>query len=218
MKAAFPLILSAPSGGGKTTIAKQLLARRSDVGYSVSATTRPRRAGEVDGRDYHFLTPEDFRARVGRNEFAEWAEVHGNLYGTLRSEVDRLLSTGHHVVMDIDVQGAEQFHRAFPDSVLVFLLPPSAAELLARLTGRNTEDAATLRRRLESAVKELEAVPMYHYVVVNDNLEAAIARVSAIVDAEEANRSRVRGLSETVSRLLADLNGELSTSRLAGRD
>src|SRR5690606_220242 len=103
---------------------------------------RDRREGEVDGRDYHFLTPADFRERVDRNEFAEWAEVHGNLYGTLRSEVDRLLSSGLHVVMDIDVQGAEQFHRSFPESVLVFLLPPSASVLVSRLTGRKTEAAA----------------------------------------------------------------------------
>src|SRR5690606_17584084 len=129
----FPLILSAPSGGGKTTIARELLQRRGDLGYSVSATTRPRREGEVDGRDYHFLTRTAFLERVEQGDFAEWAEVHGNLYGTLRSEVKRLLSSGRHVVMDIDVQGAEQFRRAFPDSVLVFLLPPSASILAARL-------------------------------------------------------------------------------------
>ncbi len=212
MNLSFPLILSAPSGGGKTTIARQLLGRRSDMGYSVSATTRPMRAGEVDGRDYHFLTRDEFMERVGKGEFAEWAEVHGNLYGTLRSEVEGMLDRGQHVVMDIDVQGAEQFRRAFPDSVLVFLLPPSAAVLVSRLAGRRTEGAEALRTRLTTAIRELEALPMYDYVVVNDDLEVAIARVSAIVDAEAARRTRALDLASRVGRLRDELDGELSAS------
>jgi len=117
----FPIILSSPSGGGKTTIRKELLALRPDVGYSVSATTRRPRAAEVDGRDYYFLTNGEFLASRDRGEFAESAEVHGKLYGTLRREVDRVLQGGRHVIMDIDVQGAAQFVQSYPASVLIFL-------------------------------------------------------------------------------------------------
>lgn len=218
MTQAFPIILSSPSGGGKTTIARELLRRRADLGYSVSATTRQRREGEVDGRDYHFLTREAFLAAVERGEFAEWAEVHGNLYGTLREEVRRTLDAGKHVVMDIDVQGAELFHRAFPESVLVFLLPPSASVLVSRLLARRTEDPEALRTRLTTAKRELDAVPLYHYVVVNDDLEAAVARVSAIIDAEAARRTRANDLAEYVGRLLTELDGEITTFTLARTD
>ena len=122
----FPMILSSPSGGGKTTIARMLLERRPDVGYSVSCTTRQPRPGEQNGKDYYFLSVDEFEARRSRDEFAESATVHGNLYGTLRQEVEQVLSLGRHVIMDIDVQGARQFRAAYPESVLVFLLPPSA--------------------------------------------------------------------------------------------
>lgn len=215
MNRAFPIILSAPSGGGKTTIARELLACRDDIGYSVSATTRPQRPGEAHGVDYFFLTPDDFSERVERGEFAEWAHVHGNRYGTLRSEVDRVLAAGLNVVMDIDVQGAAQFTEAFPDSVLVFLLPPSAGTLVSRLAGRRTEGADAMRVRLTTAMRELDAVPLYHYVVVNDDLKAAVARVAAIVDAERSRRDRAIGLDGRVAQLLTDLNDEVATSPLA---
>ena len=166
----FPLILSAPSGTGKTTIAKELLRVRSDVGYSVSCTTRAPRDGEVEGQDYYFLERQEFLARRTRGNFAESAEVHGNLYGTLRSEVERVLQSGRHVMMDIDVQGATQFRSAFPDSVLVFILPPSADVLLERLRRRGTENRGELAARMISALQELRAVPEYEYVVVNDRL------------------------------------------------
>ena len=128
-----PVILASPSGGGKTSIAHQLLASRKDVGYSVSCTTRPPRQGEVDGRDYYFLSVEKFNERKKKNEFAESATVHGHLYGTLRKEVERVLASGRNVIMDIDVQGTKQFARAFPESMLIFILPPSAETLIARL-------------------------------------------------------------------------------------
>jgi len=151
----FPVILSAPSGGGKTTIARELLKRRADLGYSVSCTTRKPRVGEVDGRDYYFLSVADFERRRDAGDFAEAAEVHGNMYGTLRSEVARVLGDGKHVVMDIDVQGAQQFTRAFPQSVTVFVLPPSAEVLLERLRQRRTESKEQLAKRLQSALQEL---------------------------------------------------------------
>jgi guanylate kinase len=206
----FPLVLSSPSGGGKTTIARLLLDRRSDVGYSVSATTRKPRGAERDGHDYHFLTVDEFQKRRGLGEFAESAEVHGNLYGTLRSEVDRILGSGRHVVMDIDVQGARQFKAAYPESVLVFLLPPSAEVLIGRLTKRNTDQADDIRRRLKEACAELASVSDYHYVVVNDALESAYYLVSAIIDAEMVRHARqanvggrVRDLSDEIQKRLS---------------
>ncbi len=205
----FPLILSAPSGGGKTTIARHLMERRSDVGYSVSCTTRLPRAGEVDGRDYHFLSTGEFVAARERGEFAESAEVHGKLYGTLRREVQRVLGSGRHVVMDIDVRGAAQFVEAFPESVTIFLLPPSAEVLLRRLSSRKTEDPESLRKRLTSAVNELRQVARYQYVVVNDDLERAIGRVSAVIDAEAARRTRTGELDGRVDSLVTHLEREL---------
>lgn len=205
----FPVILSAPSGGGKTTIARRLLELRADLGYSVSCTTRSPRLGEVDGRDYHFLTPEAFAAQVQAGAFAEWADVHGHQYGTLRSEVRRVLEAGRHVIMDIDVQGAWQFHGAFPESVLVFVLPPSAEVLLARLTGRRSESRDRLLVRLRNAREELGAVGRYHYVVVNDHLDRAVAQVSAIIDAEALRQDRVHALEGQVEELIRQLEREI---------
>lgn len=205
----FPVILSSPSGGGKTTIAKRLLGRRDDVGYSVSCTTRLPRAGETDGKDYYFLSTGEFTAARERGEFAESAEVHGRMYGTLRREVERVLSAGKHVLMDIDVQGAAQFVRVFPGSVLVFILPPDARVLMARLTARKTESAGALRVRLESALQELNAVSSYQYVVVNDDLEQAVDGVSCIIDAEMARRERVPELEQRVRQLTDELAREI---------
>ena len=202
----FPIILSSPSGGGKTTIARLLVERRPDVGYSVSCTTRAPRPGEVGGRDYHFLSPEDFGARVGRAEFAEHAQVHGNRYGTLKSEVDRVFASGRHVIMDIDVQGARQFVASYPESVLVFLLPPSAQVLVGRLTGRKTEDADTTLRRLRGARDELAEVGHYQYVVVNDDLEMAYQQVASIVEAEAVRHARLPGVAERVREIVGTLN------------
>lgn len=208
----FPIVLSSPSGGGKTTIARMLLAKRQDVGYSVSCTTRTPRQGEVEGRDYFFVTPDEFRRRQGRGEFAESAEVHGQLYGTLKREVESVLGSGRHVVMDIDVQGARQFVAAYRESVLVFLLPPSADALIARLTSRNTNRPDEIRRRLNEARAELEAVSDYHYVVVNDALESAYGQVSSIIDAEAVRHARqanvdgrVRTLSDEIQKRLSAL-------------
>jgi guanylate kinase len=213
----FPIILSAPSGGGKTTIAHRLLAKRDDVGYSVSCTTRAPRPREVDGRDYHFLTRDEFLRRRAAADFAESAEVHGNLYGTLRSEIDRVLGRGQHVIMDIDVQGARQIREAFPTSVTVFVLPPSGEVLLERLRKRKTESPQQLVSRLNSALQELRAVEEYEYVVVNDDLDHAVQRVGAIVDAEVVSRERVSGLRQQVEQLIHRLEAEVdqhSSSRV----
>jgi guanylate kinase len=206
---AFPVILSAPSGGGKTTITHALLARRKDIGYSVSATTRAPRAGETDGKDYHFLAVEEFLRRKEKGDFAECAQVHGMWYGTLRAEIEKVLASGRHVIMDIDVQGAAQFRRAFPQTVTIFVLPPSGEALLARLKERGTESAASLERRLQSALAELQAVPQYQYVVVNDELEKAVGRVSGIVDAEAFRRERLTGLERDLRSIVERLEREI---------
>ena len=205
----FPIILSAPSGGGKTTIARQLLQQRTDLGYSVSCTTRSPRVGEVEGRDYYFLSRGEFERRREAGEFAEAAEVHGNMYGTLRSEIERVLGSGKHVVMDIDVQGAQQFTRAFPQSVTIFVLPPSAEVLLERLRQRRTESKEQLAKRLQSALQELQKVELYQYVVTNDELVKSVHRVAAIIDAEVVSRERVEGLRQQVSLLMRRLEQEI---------
>jgi guanylate kinase len=206
---AFPLVISAPSGGGKTTVTKLLMERRPDVGYSVSCTTRPPRAGEVNGVDYHFFTEKQFVEHRERGEFAEWATVHGKLYGTLKSAVSAVLAGGKHVIMDIDVQGAAQFAAAWPTAVLVFMLPPSVGVLLGRLEARKTEDGETLLTRLKSAHAELKAATGYHYVLVNDDLQATVARVSSIIDAEDVKRDRISTLDAQLSGLIATLNSEI---------
>ena len=211
MKPVFPVILSSPSGGGKTTIAKALLARRQDIGYSVSCTTRAPRAGEANGKDYHFLTEQEFIARRAKGDFAESAQVHGLWYGTLRSEVEKVLGSGKHAILDIDVQGAAQFRRAFPQAVLVFVLPPSGESLLERLRERGTENAAQLTRRLQSAIAELKAVPEYQYVVINDELERAVQRVAGIIDAETMRRERLTGLERDLRSIVERLEREIDT-------
>lgn len=209
---AFPVILSAPSGGGKTTIARMLLARRPDLGYSVSCTTRAPRQGEEPGRDYYFMTRAEFIAKREQGAFAESAEVHGNLYGTLRAEVERVIASGRHVVMDIDVQGAVQFVRAFPHSVTIFILPPSGEVLLERLRLRKTESPAQLAARLQSALQELQQVDEYEYVVMNDDLERAVSSVESIIDAEVVSRERLKNLRQQVGLLIERLEQEIENS------
>ena len=199
------IVLAAPSGAGKTTIAQALVAEREDVGFSVSATTRPPRAGERDGHDYYFLTRGEFDRRVGAGEFLEWAEYAGNRYGTLRAEVDRIRQAGRHVLLDIEVQGAEQVRRAYPwpDSVAIFLLPPSGPELIRRLRGRGTESNLTLWRRLERARAELSAAPTFDVVIVNEDLARAVVDVSRAID--RTDKPAAAGVQARVAELLRDL-------------
>lgn len=204
----FLLVLSSPSGGGKTTIARALLEGRDDLGYSVSATTRALRPGERDGWDYHFLARDEFERRVEAGEFVEWAEYGGQYYGTLKQEVEQLLSQQRVAVLDIDVQGARQIRAAIPDSVHVFILPPSGAVLAARLKARNTESPERIRQRLHRAAEELGAVPEYDYAVVNADLVAAVSHVAAIVEAETRRVSRETALAGMLDQLRADVLAE----------
>ncbi|HZA91509.1 MAG TPA: guanylate kinase [Gemmatimonadales bacterium] len=201
------LVLSAPSGGGKTTIAKKLLQVRKDLGYSVSATTRATRNGERDGEDYHFLSREEFERRRDRGEFLEWAEYGAQLYGTLKREIDRIFGEGRHAVLDIEIEGARQIRRNFPNSLQVFVLPPSADVLVERLKRRNTENPELLRKRLTHASEELAAVAEYDYAVVNEDLDTAVDQVSAILDGKAEDRliSRQHDLPARIERLRRDV-------------
>jgi len=201
-------VISSPSGGGKSTIARHLLDAREDVTYSVSATTRPIRPGETNGSSYHFLARPEFERRVADGEFIEWAEYGGHLYGTLRAEVEKGLAQGKHVVLDIEVSGARQVRAKFPNSVHVFVLPPSAPVLMQRLRGRKTEDAAAVAKRLAIASQELLAAREYEYVVVNDDVVDAVAHVAAILDGEARRVRRLVNLDLVIENLRRDLAGQ----------
>ncbi len=198
---AFPLVLAAPSGTGKTTLARALVRGSGGYTFAVSATTRAPRGRERDGVDYHFVDRSAFRAMIDAGELAEWAAVHGEMYGTLRSEITRAAERGEHVVLDIDVQGARQIREAIPEAVLVFVLPPSLQALESRLSGRGTEDRAALGRRLRTARDELGAATAFDYVVVNDDLDRTLEQIWGIVRAERCRVARRTELAEELEAL-----------------
>ncbi|MBN1396695.1 MAG: guanylate kinase [Bacteroidetes bacterium] len=176
------IAISAPSGCGKTTIAKAILAKHPEILFSVSATTRPIRNGEVNGKDYFFLTKLEFENRIKDGGLVEWEEIYGNYYGTLKSEIHKALDNGRSMMFDVDVKGALSIRRNFPkDSVLVFIEPPDMEVLIERLKNRKTENAETLKRRLDRVPMELEQGSQFDFKVVNDDLDAAIAQVDEIV-------------------------------------
>ncbi len=192
-------IVSAPSGAGKTTILKRVLAHLHGVTFSVSHTTRPPRPGEVDGRDYHFVSHDEFRELIEKGAFLEWAQVHSDLYGTSREEVERAIERGDDVILDIDVQGARSIRERYDGGVFIFIVPPSMEELERRLKKRDTESEDTIRLRLENARRELEAVVEYDYIVINDDLDLAVEAVTSIFLAERSRKERVLPL---VQRML----------------
>jgi guanylate kinase len=186
-------IVSAPSGAGKTTILQRVMTELPGLSFSISHTTRPPRPGEIAGRDYHFVNREDFQRMRGGREFLESAEVHGNLYGTSLQAVRTQLAAGLDVILDIDVQGARQVKENTEiRPVTIFIVPPSAAELKTRLTGRGTDSAETIGLRLENATAELASLEMYDHVIINDALTEAIEMVKAVILAERSRARRNR--------------------------
>jgi guanylate kinase len=174
-------VITGPSGVGKGTLIELLLERVPDLELSVSATTREPRPGEVDGRDYHFLTPEEFERRVEAGDFLEHATYSGHRYGTLREEVERRLAEGRSVVLEIEVQGARQVREAMPEAVLIFIAPPDPASLRERLEGRGTDSAEAIERRLRTAEIELEAQAEFPHVIVNDEVQKSAAELESLV-------------------------------------
>jgi guanylate kinase len=197
------VVLSAPSGAGKTTLARRFIAGHSDAHFSVSATTRSPRGAERDGIDYHFVSPEAFAGLVADGALAEWAEVHGQRYGTLRATVDEALAAGRIAVFDIDVQGGSQIKAVWPhEATTVFVLPPTPEELERRLRGRSTDAEDVIRRRLAAAHAETaQGLATYDYLLVNDVLEDALARLEAITEHE---RARLAGLRAPEAERVAE--------------
>lgn len=196
-------VLSSPSGAGKSTIARKLLAAEPGLSMSVSATTRAPRAGEVDGKDYHFVDLDRFREMASNHEFLEWAHVFGNRYGTPRAPVDAMLTAGKDVLFDIDWQGAQQlFQIAGGDVVRVFVLPPSMAELRHRLVSRNTDTMEVIDGRMARAAAEVSHWDGYDYVLVNDDVDECFRKVQTILAAERLKRSRQTGVIGFIRKLM----------------
>lgn len=202
----FPVVLAAPSGTGKTTIARALVQGDPHYVFSVSVTTREARIGEKDGVDYSFIDRGRFDAMVEANELCEWAEVHGNLYGTPFANLKDGAERGEYVVLDIDVQGARQIKKSVPEAVLIFVFPPSAEALVERLTGRATERLEEVARRLRNARAELASAAEFDYVVVNDDLEGAVRQVREIVRAEAHRPGRRLELPDAVQRVQSSID------------
>ena len=183
-RSGLPVVVAAPSGTGKTTVCRQVVARDDEVVFSVSHTTRPRRPRERDGVDYHFVDGPTFSRLVDEGAFLEWAEYNGQRYGTSWDAIDRLLAQGHDVLLEIEVQGARQVRERRADARFVFLVPPSLDALRERLEGRGTDAPEIIEQRLELARRELEAIHGFHYAIVNDDLETCVGTVLSVLDAE----------------------------------
>ena len=195
-------IVSSPSGGGKTTLIRRLLENPpgAPLHFSVSHTTRPMRAGERDGREYHFVTAETFQRMVQSDEFLEHNEVHGHIYGTSREEVLPHLGAGEDVVLDIDVQGSRDIRRAYPEAVAIFIVPSSPAELERRLRSRGLDGEDSIRGRLINAAREVQQVSEFQYVIVNDDLERAILELESVVRARRLMPERQAARLERIRK------------------
>ncbi|MBI4055985.1 MAG: guanylate kinase [Elusimicrobia bacterium] len=188
-KRGFLVILSAPSGAGKSTICRKLLRLQKNLKYSVSATTRPARPGEKEGKHYHFVSPAEFKKRIRQRYFLEWARVHDRYYGTPRKFVEQWTRKGYNVLLAIDVKGALNIRKKYPDCILIFVLPPALRSLKERLLKRK-DDRDSVHKRLLAARKEMKAIPRYDYAVVNDDLRRAINQIQAILTTESLKTHR----------------------------
>ena len=186
-----PIVISAPSGSGKSTIANKIVEALPSAVMSVSCTTRPPRPGEVNGQHYYFISEEDFKKKIKAGEFLEWAEVHGHHYGTPMSHLKQEMEQGHDVILAIDVQGGLSVKRFYPKGVYIFLVPPTWDVLEKRLRDRASDDEQTIKMRMSNARKELSYLSHYDYLVINDNLDQALADVSAVLKAERCRLSRI---------------------------
>lgn len=182
------IVVSAPSGGGKTTLCREVVRRLGGARYSVSHTTRAPRGREVDGVDYHFVDRAEFDALVASGGMVEWAEIHGHAYGTSRGEVEKALAAGEDILLDIEGEGALQVRERFPDGVLVYVIPPTVEILRQRLAGRGTDDPAEIERRVANALREIEYAKHYDYVIVNNELADAVTALEAIIRAARLRR------------------------------
>ena len=195
------IVVSGPSGTGKGTVCSALLSAHPEIAYSISATTRSPREGERHGVNYYFLTKPVFETMISEGELLEWATVYGNYYGTPLQPIKEKLAAGQDILLEIDTQGALKVQERYPDGVFIFLLPPSLMELERRIRGRGTEDEASLACRLQAAQKEIGVAQQYHYVVVNDEVKTAVAKIVAILTAEhcrvEGNQDLLRMVSES---------------------
>ena len=192
------IVISAPSGTGKSTLCHMLLKAFPDMEFSVSYTTRKPRSGEINGKDYFFVDRETFEKMIEEGDFLEWAEVYGNLYGTSKSQVTKALEAGKDILLDIDTQGALQVKKNFPEAVLIFILPPSLIELERRLRSRGTDNEETIEKRLRIAKGEIEKAFHYDYLVVNDVLEVAFEKLRSIITAEKCRTERLKSQLEKI--------------------
>ncbi|HNS36044.1 Guanylate kinase [Mesotoga infera] len=184
-------VMSGPSGAGKTTILKEILARNDNLVFSVSYTTRKIRPGEIDGKDYFFVSEETFKSLIEGKELLEWAKVHGNYYGTSKEFVGSCTDSGRDVLLDVDIQGAISIMKSLEDAIYIFIAPPSYKELVRRLTSRGTENSESLKVRLEDAKWELEQVKHFEYIVINNNLKQSVSQFEAVITAERLRVDRI---------------------------
>ena len=200
----FIIVITAPSGTGKTTVIRKLIERDSSLRYSVSATTRPGRKKEVQGADYFFINEQEFDEKLEKGLFAEWAQVHGYRYGTLKTQIDEILAQGGCLIMDVDVQGARHLRGIYPDGIFIYLMPPSMKELKNRLSRRGTENEASFEQRLNDAKGEIGSLASFDYLVVNDELGSTLDEIAGVIRSEKL---RVKRISSPAQKIRDYLEG-----------